>query len=232
MDFSGQLSQIASLVAAAGGVGTASFGLVDATKAFRGGISNRGFKCIRDAVAPYMEAFALVNPRDPLATIKAGWINGTAKDDQKAAVKSLIHLGLTAATAAALVKSTRGVDADALEAAAKKLDAGSSLGEADIAVLGRFDAIVNSQLDAGFDRADQQYRNGAKLLAGVISIVLALLAGWTIHSASNQAVGVGFYPDFFEWLLLGIVATPLAPVAKDVVTAINAAASALKPLGS
>ena len=142
MDFSGQLSQIASLVAAAGGVGTASFGLVDATKAFSGGISHRGFKCIRDAVAPYMEPFALVNPRDPLATIKAGWINGTAKDDQKAAVKSLIHLGLPAATAAALVKSTRGVDADALEAAAKKLDAGSSLGEADIAVLGRFDAIV------------------------------------------------------------------------------------------
>lgn len=46
----GSLTSILNFIAAAGGLGTAAMGLVDALKAFGGGPSNIGFKYIRSAV--------------------------------------------------------------------------------------------------------------------------------------------------------------------------------------
>jgi hypothetical protein len=46
----GVLTTISSFIAAAGALGTTAYGLVDACKAFRGGVSNVGFKSIRNVV--------------------------------------------------------------------------------------------------------------------------------------------------------------------------------------
>ena len=49
-ELAGTLGYIVKLIAAAGALGTAAFGLVDASKAFWGGMSNPGFGYIRKAV--------------------------------------------------------------------------------------------------------------------------------------------------------------------------------------
>jgi hypothetical protein len=52
-DFLGQgFGNIANAVAATGALGTAAFGLIDASKAIAGGMSNPGFGYIRKAVEP------------------------------------------------------------------------------------------------------------------------------------------------------------------------------------
>jgi hypothetical protein len=229
INLQGHASDFGNILAAISALGAAAFGLVDATKVYRGGVSNIGFGFVKNAVTPYVAALRLVSTADPFATIKANWLNGVAKADQKATVKSLIRLGLTTATVGSLAAGAPGVDAAALQTAAAKVDAGTPLGEQDISALGRFDAIVDAQMDAGFERADQQYRNAAKVLAAVFAIVLALLGVWLIDETQGNPVN---FSDFMLALFVGAIATPLAPVAKDLTSAIGSAVTALKAVKS
>jgi hypothetical protein len=126
----------------------------------------------------------------------------------------LIHLGLTAANAPALATATS-LDAALLTAVATKIQAGGPLDPADVTMFGRFDAIVSAKLDTGFERADQRYRNAAKALSFGVSVVLGLVAARIIGVAMG------------EGLLIGVVATPLAPIAKDLASSLSAATKAI-----
>lgn len=211
---------IPGAIAAIGALGVAAFGLVDASKAFWGGPSNFGFGFIRECLAPFGNALAIADPasvhgRDAfMNTLKANWLNGVPMADQKAAAKALIHLGLTAANAPALASAT-GLDAIRLTAVAAKIQAGAPLVPDEVTLFGRFDAIVSAKLDTGFQRADQRYRNAAKALSFGIAVVLGLAAARIV--GADMAVG----------LLIGIVATPLAPVAKDLTSSLAAATKAI-----
>jgi hypothetical protein len=224
-DVSGQLPSIPEFIAAAGALGTAAYGLVDASKFIAGGMSNPGFGFIRKAVRPLLGAAGDYGPEQILATLKANWLNGMAKADQKAVAKSLIRLGLTSGKAELLAKAT-GVDAGALATAAKSVTDGAELTVTDMNVLGRFDAVVCAILDLGYERADQLYRNAAKAAAALVAVVLAVAAGALIHNTGVPADS--YFPNhFFVALLVGLVSTPLAPVAKDVSTALTAAVKAV-----
>jgi hypothetical protein len=198
---------------------------VDASKFIAGGMSNPGFGFIRKAVRPLLGAAGEYGPEEILATLKANWLNGMAKADQKAVAKSLIRLGLTSGKAELLAKAT-GVDAGALATAAKSVTDGTALTVADMNVLGRFDAVVSAILDLGYERADQLYRNAAKAAAALVAVVLAVVAGALIHNGGGQTDPY-FPTHFFVALLVGLVSTPLAPVAKDVSTALTAAVKAV-----
>ena len=215
--FSNSISAIAAL-------GVAAYGLADATKIGRkGGISNAGFKQILKAVMPFQAA--LQSATDTWQeTLHSHWINGTALDQQKATAKSLVRLGLTPDNAAGLAPAGH-VDPVAFANAVNKVYTGQDLLAQDLAVLGRFDASVDTALDAGYERADQQYRNYARVLAGAIAMVLAVIGG-----AMLAADSTAFWrsAELLRALLIGAVAVPLAPVAKDLASSLGAAVSALK----
>jgi hypothetical protein len=214
---------IPAAIAAIGALGTAAFGLVDALKALWGGPSRFGFGYIKASLQPFSAALAVadspgVKGKDTaLETLRANWLNGVPLADQKAKAKALIHLGLTAANADTLGTAS-GVDKDELKQVASKIDQGQQLDPTEITLFGRFDAIVSARIDAGFERADQCYRNSAKALALGIAIVLALIGAWM--------AGV----ELWKGLLVGIVATPLAPVAKDLSSALATAVNAVSPV--
>jgi hypothetical protein len=222
IDLTGSAGDFGNIIAAIGALGVAAYGLVDATKAFRGGVSNIGLPFLTKALRPYVDALLLVDADDPYVTIRANWLNGVPSADQKAAAKALIHLGLTPATAARLAAGTPGIEAEPLVTVATKLSTGEPLADIDLNLLGRFDTIVDAQLDAAFERADQQYRNVAKLLAAAFAIVLSLVGVWIVEKGAVST------SDFLLALLVGVIATPLAPVAKDVTSAISSAVSAIK----
>jgi hypothetical protein len=219
---SGGLSSILSLISAAAGLGTAAMGLVDASKAFAGGPSNIGFGCVEEALGPFLIARdgaggSGFGKTEILRTLKSNWINGVAKADQKAKAKSLIHLELTPDNAERLAAAS-GVDAATLHSLAEKVAAGTAPAQAEINALGQFDAILSAVLDAAYERGDQKYRNACKLLGFVVAIVLAEIAGGLLYG-TWRGVGISF--------LVGASATPLAPVAKDLTTALQAAATAV-----
>lgn len=231
------LASISKFMAAAGALGTAAFGLVDSSKAIAGGMSNPGFGYIRDALRPIIpeeaqggggEAGAF-GGKEILATLRANWLNGVAKSDQKAAAKSLIHMLLTPGNAARLAKAT-GVDAVGLAAVAQAISGGGQLSREQFNLLGHFDTIVSAILDLGYERADQFYRNAAKLAATLVAMALAAVGGGVIFYNSQLSPAISAYlgsSDFLVALLVGAISTPLAPVAKDLSTALSTAVGAV-----
>ncbi len=215
------IEEAGSAIAAIGAVGTAAYGLVDVTKVFGGGVSRAGFGHVEKSVKPYIsgadtgkEAFG---SRQIIETLRANWMNGMAKADQKASAKALIRLKLKPETAAAMA-TLAGVNPEELTAAATRVYNNETLTSTDTNALGAFDVAVSATLDLGYERGDQLYRNMAKMVAALIAIGL-MVAGTLIAYGFNLnrlAVAV----------MVGLVATPLAPVAKDLSSALQSAVKA------
>jgi len=205
------------IVLAIGSLGTAAYGVVDVSKGFGGGISNRGFGDIKKVVSKFIPASpaggSALSQTSVLQTLRANWLNGMALGDQKSVAKALIKLNLNSASAGAMAAAT-GVDATVLDSIAKKLPAGTDLTKEETDAYGRFDLLLTAVLDQGYQRADQRYRNSAKLLAVPVAVGLALLGAWAITQSLSST-------DAWRAVFGGLLATPLAPVAKDLASAIQ-----------
>jgi hypothetical protein len=222
------IKDLPQVITAIGGLGTAAFGLVDATKVFGGGVNHIGFKGIEAAVTPLTPVGTVVgqpvnamSQKKVIATLQANWMNGTDLGSQKAIAKSLIKLNLSPGNATALATAT-GVDSQVLSAVATSIAAGTTLTPAQSDVYARFDMIVTALLDEAYQRSDEVYRNGTRAWAVVASVALAL-------AGASILVGRWLYVDeFFEALLVGLLATPLAPIAKDLSTALATAVNTMQ----
>lgn len=215
-------------IIAVGALGTAAFGLVDASKAVGGGVSRRGFGFVRDALAPFDTALsrALGEGCDWRALMRAHWINGRPKDEQKAIAVGLIQLGLTPDTAEAIAAHGQ-VDPAALRAVVVSLGDGTELTAEQLNVLGRFKATIEARIDAAYERAEQVYRNTARAAAGLVAIALALAAAYIVEPTDPPPGSGEAAIRYLMAFLIGLVAVPLAPVAKDVASGLATAAKAL-----
>jgi hypothetical protein len=239
MDLS-QLS-IVNVITALGALGTASFGLVDATKAAGGGISRIGLGDIKKALLPLFGPKPDLTDRatpltyaSVLGNLRANWMNGTDLADQKAIAKSLIKLRLSADTAPVLAAAT-GVDPAELTTIATKINTAAALLPPEADAFGRFDLALTSLFDEAYQRADQRYRNSAKILAGVFSILIAWCAGYFFSLHNKGVYGANPYDymrNSFSWaaVLAGALATPIAPIAKDLTSAIAAGTDVVQKL--
>jgi len=215
------LGQFGTALSAVAALGTAAFGLVDVTKPFNGGISNVGYHFIESAFQPFEAALKTINAEEPYAVVKANWLNGMDKAEQKAAARNLIRLGFNAQTAAPIAGYVLPGDGDLLAAIARKIEIGETPNEAELAVLARFDAIIDARLDAVFERAEQQFRNTSRFVAAAIAIVLAEVGTAVVTEDFGSS-------HFILAFLIGLVAVPVAPIAKDLSSAISKAAWAFK----
>jgi hypothetical protein len=147
------------------------------------------------------------------------------KSDQKAKAKALVHLSLMQGNAQALAAAAN-VDGGLLGTLAEKTATGVQPTQQELTVLGQFDAVLMAVLDVAYERGDQLYRNGSKVAAMVVSTVLAIFFGWIIH----HGLGWDYFgsADFGLAAIVGIAATPLAPVAKDLASSLQAAAGAVR----
>jgi hypothetical protein len=211
------------IITGIGGLGTAAFGIVDASKAAGGSVNHIGFAGIRKAVQPLTPAAAAnaLSQEKILKTLQANWMNGTDLGSQKSIAKSLIKLNLSVNNATALATAT-GVDSLILGSVATKISAGTALTDVESDVFGRFDLIVTALLDEAYQRSDQVYRNWTRMLAAAVAIALAIGGGFMIN-AGNFSL-----KEFAESLIVGLLATPLAPIAKDVSSALATAVNTLQ----
>jgi hypothetical protein len=217
------LSRLTTVITAVGALGTAAFGLVDTLKVLPGGgISRAGFKFIRrtiETLAPKVASLdgTGLSQDSILTTLASQWINGTATTDQVNIAKSLIKLRLTPVTASAIAKAT-GVDEGILSQVAGSIGSGTALTPPQSDVYGRFDLLLTTLLDQAYQRADQRYRNAAKFAAVPVAVALAVAAAYVVPQQITALQAV----------LLGLIATPIAPIAKDVSSAIATAAQTIQ----
>jgi hypothetical protein len=232
MDFNVQNMPLTQIITAIGGLGTAAFGLVDALKSAFSFINRIGLSHIKDVVtglAPDQTGIGLpakpmnVLPRQNiLETVEANWVNGTDVASQKAIAKSLIKLHLSEGNAAAVAAKTN-VDPNLLSSVATKNAAGDPLLPAESDVYSRFDLIVTAMIDEAYQLSDQVYRNATRTLAMLVAVVLAVVAGWSLEGAKFANVR-----DVVLAVLVGLLATPLAPIAKDLSSALATAVNTMQ----
>jgi len=233
------LQNLPQVVTAIGGLGTAAFGLLDAIKSVIPWINHIGFGRIHGTVSSLTpeggEAKLPVNAlpeKDIVDSLLANWMNGTELKSQKAIAKTLIRLHLSEANAKALAAATN-VDGDLLTSVAGKTIAGKSLAQDESDVFSRFDLIVTARLDEAYQHADQVYRNWTRGLAAVIAVLLAVVGGWTLAAevvpvAGAQAASFWQSKELFQAILVGLLATPLAPIAKDISSALATAVNTMQ----
>ncbi|MDB5429470.1 MAG: hypothetical protein JWP35_586 [Caulobacter sp.] len=97
------------------------------------------------------------------------------------------------------------------------------------ALAARFATALDTRVQAAFDIADAVYQTRAQLWAAVIAIGLSL--GY--QAATNDWTAVPSLKTLGDWsvaLLVGLVAVPLAPVAKDLSSSLSDALDALGKL--
>jgi hypothetical protein len=214
-------TQIGAAISAMAALGVASYGLVDASKGLWGGISNVGFRHIETGCAPFAEAMnrALGDPSWKQLLL-AHWRNGRDKEAQKALVRSVVRMGLSLPKEGAEPVRIVGIEdanVTAFVAVAQKAQSGEQLEEADIAAMGRIDALVGYRIDAAYERADQKYRNVARLCAGIVAVALALVAARFVPGVT-----------YVQAVIAGVLAVPIAPIAKDLTSSLSAAVTAAK----
>jgi hypothetical protein len=220
------LNNLPDVITAIGGLGTASFGLVDSTKVLGGGVNRIGFSRISGAVhklTPGAPAKGLTR-ESIVCTLKANWYNGTDLTSQKAIAKSLIKVCLNAGNAAEIATVT-GVDPDILSQVAACIAGGVALSPAQTDVYARFDFILSAMLDEVYQRSDASYTTGTRVVASIFSLILAILAGWTLHGMATPYFPSG---DLAIAAIAGVLATPLAPIAKDLSSALATAVNAMQ----
>jgi hypothetical protein len=218
------LKTLPQIVTAIGGLGTAAFGLVDASKAVLP-LNHIGFGGIEKTVkslTPGRPTNALSQDKI-IATLKANWCNGTDLGSQKSIAKSLIKLNLSATNAPALAGAT-GMNPGVLATVATSIAAGTSLTPTQSDFYGRFDLIVTALLDETYQRADNFYTNWMRAIAAVVAVLLALAGGFIVlNGMSNCSI-------ITRSVLVGLLATPLAPIAKDLSTALATAVNTMQLL--
>ncbi len=218
------------VIMSVGGLGTAAFGLLEAIKPVFPVINQIGFGGISATVSSLTPneagGGAPINalPRAKvLDSLLANWVNGTDLGNQKAIAKSLIKLHLSGGNAAALAAVTN-VDSTLLTQAAGSMAAGTALTQLQNDAYSRFDLIVTAMLDEVYQHADQFYRNWMRALAAVIAVVLAVAGGYVVESGFQNS------GQLLAAVLVGLLATPLAPIAKDVSTALSTAVNTMQLL--
>ncbi len=210
-------------IAAIVGVGIAAFGIVDFLKAAFRGVNRTGFGSIRQMVVsltPEGDRPENVLPQaDIVKSLEANWAAGTDVRAQKAIAKSLVKMHLTAGNAAAVAARTS-VDAEVLTSIAAKIASGVPLASREIDIYSRFDLIVTALLDQAFEQSDSAYRHSMLVLSGCICLPLAQIVTWSLKGHYSLCAYLNSN-DIWQALLVGIVAIPLAPLARDVSTAVG-----------
>lgn len=230
----GILQGLPQIITAIGGLGTAAFGLVDSTKIFWGGVNRIGFSRIADAVkrlTPETGASGLTQAQI-LGTLKANWYNGTDLASQKTIAKSLIKVGLNPENATALAAAT-GVNAGVLGAVATCISTGTPLSSDEGDVFSRFDFILTALLDEVYQGSDEAYTNGTRAVASIFAVILAFVGGWTLFAStthSDPKLAYWLSPDMWMALVAGVLATPLAPIAKDLSSALATAVNTMQAI--
>ncbi|MGA3372348.1 MAG: hypothetical protein ABSC48_11385 [Terracidiphilus sp.] len=222
--------QLGQVITAIGGLGTAAFGLVDAAKSAFSGINRIGLKHIHEVVSALTPEGAgaggpvnALPQANILRTLEANWVNGTDIGSQKAIAKSLIKLHLSPSSAPA-VAAKASVNPVVLTSVAANLETGTPLSQAESDAYSRFDLIVTALLDEAYQLSDQVYRNWTRTLAAIVAVLLAFAGAWSLVGTCH----FWHSTDPLLALLVGLLATPLAPIAKDLSSALATAVNTMQ----
>ena len=206
---------ISDLVLATGALGTAAFGIVEASK-WIPAVGEFGLRQGLKRLGPLMHTLRVAYGPDYLPLLR-----GQYRGDQKDLVRTLrqgMRVGLTRENAGEIAQYLGALDAERFVAAAVAAQSGNELTAEQRNLIGRYELAADARVDAAMAVAQANYGGMARSLASVVSLGIAIIAAQTLEPK----------PDFVTAVLIGVAAVPLAPIAKDLAAGLAAASKALR----
>ena len=208
------MENLGTIILAVGALGTASFGIVEALKWTRVGVM--GFRKIKTLLGdPVMQALQLAYGSAFMLFLEAAYRNGRNSGELPRIIRQGARIGLTPETAPGLAAQVGVVDGQQLSEVATAIQSNKELNNEQRNLLGRFELALDARIDAAMALANDQYIGYVRLLASAVSIIIAAFVGYSM--------GI----DWKIWLIVGIAAVPVAPMAKDLASAIQAASKSM-----
>ncbi|HJS88359.1 MAG TPA: hypothetical protein VJ738_00150 [Steroidobacteraceae bacterium] len=210
------IDSLSSAIAAAGALGTASFGIVEGLKWTPLGAAGFG------QIGSYLGAALSGSLRIAYGADYERLLRAQYRQDsqtQAAIAKSLrqgVRIGLTSGNAEQIATFLGTVDPAALKHAAACVENCDSLSDDDRAAIGRFELAADARIESALSRARDVYLGYVRVTSYILAMILAELTACVL--------GAGW----LKGLLVGFVAVPLAPIANDVVGALQAATRAMR----
>lgn len=221
-----ELDRLYEVILAAGGLGIAAFGIVEGLKWSRLGVAgfDRGLRLLGELTSALEVAYG----RAWAELLKAQYRQGRTTGELPRTLRQGIRAGLTEANA---VKIARHLDLAApqtLREAAQKVEAGKAgdLSDRERNVIGRFELAADTRIEAALGLADSRYVVAQRVAAGIVALGVALFVAALITGFDGSEPGNARTWGFAA--LVGLSAVPLAPISKDVVSALQAAQQALR----
>lgn len=231
------LDHVQNGIVATGALGVTAFGITETLKnidaiglAGFGALNKRLFKkpglndALKAAYGENVDALLIDQYRES---------NWTGKLRQT--IRQGVRAGLRPENAKLLVDDLGGaVDADRLADAARYImgaaerreDARPEDEDRHLDIIARLELAVDARIDGALACARQTYINRMRLFATLIALTIALATAILISLSDNS--GGTMARNIGIALLIGLAAVPIAPIAKDLATAISQAANALR----
>ena len=216
---------LTELVLATGAVGIAASGIVETLKFTPLGLL--GFNRLRAALGTeLMDAEKLAYGKATDAVLAGYYRQDRVGGALARALRQGVRVGLRADNAHALASVIGVGDGGSLERAVSVLATAttadpappSTATEEDRGVIARFELAVDARIEAAIAVADATYVGQIRLAAAFVALVLALAGAYSLGEFPNRWVAA---------LIVGVAAVPIAPIAKDVASGIQAARKAL-----
>ena len=211
---------LGELVLAAGAVGTAAMGITEGFKSIR--LKPLGYQCIESELAWAKDALQKAYGNNNQSLMISLYRNGRRQGELPRILRQGVRIGLDENNATKMAVIVGGDVAGLLTSAAQKAAAGDNLEENEKNILGRFEIAADARIDAALSLAEQAYGNGIRFRAFIIALSLSLITALTYI-----AMGEENYEILLKAFIVGLVAVPLAPIAKDVANAFQSAAKAI-----
>jgi len=207
------MENLGTIILATGALGTAAFGIVEALKWTR--LGEAGFRTILTVLGPIIELLRTAYGPDFQNLLRAQY-RGDQRDLTRV-IRQGVRVGLTAANANQAARFLGMIDGERLTEAARQVEEGRELSAELRNVLGRFELAVDTRIDAALMLAKSRYVGATRVTSSIIAILIAVAVG--------VFLGEGY---MFQAILVGIAAVPLAPVTKDLVSALQSASKAIR----
>lgn len=209
-------------VLAAGAVGTAAMGIVEGFKSIK--LTPIGFGQLEESIGWAKAAMKKAYGSDYSKLIESLYRQSRSSGELPRILRQGVRIGMDKENAKSMGELLLGQGGETLSGIAGKIDQGEELDKMEKKILARFEVAADARIDAALSLAERTYSNGIRKRAFFVSLVLSLVAAISLHLTLADKFQSAMY---INAVIVGLVAVPLAPIAKDVAKGFQAAAKAI-----